>query len=356
MRFQQSDTTQLAMFWLVIIVIVVVVAIIIYGHNQAWFKSSEERQRESDAAARSRWNRFHESATMEEVAGMTGRAFEEFLARLLTKMGYSEITLTPNNDQGGDILCRQNGARVVVQAKRWKGAVGNAAVQELIAAMLYYDCAAGLAVTNSRFTGPARQLAAKDSRILLCDGSWLTLQIAQYLPPQIPTFSWREFNRTVKNSSFSGSIFCPLATWMEPEFAAAEAREDVICARDERKESAHTLPIEQHALQKINKKSSSISDVSGKKADTIDEKTSFAYCSGLKLLQVSLEGIEPKIVQFKYNGGSKLGEIRTVLVKIVTECYIEGFDLGKDDFGNAYRIYRGDRIEGDIRVYRNISE
>ncbi len=149
-------------------------------------------------------------------------------------MGHTEITLTPYNDQGGDILCRWNDTRIVVQAKRWKGAVGNAAVQELLGAMLNYGCTAGMVVTNSKFTGPARALAAKDPRITLCDRRWLSLQIPQYLPPQIPVFNWREFNQAVKNRNFRGSFLCPLASWMEPEFAAAEAREEAAqaCERE----------------------------------------------------------------------------------------------------------------------------
>jgi hypothetical protein len=104
------------------------------------------------------------------------------------------------NDQGGDILgVSPGGARVVIQAKRWRGSVGNDAVQELLGAMLYYDRSEGMVVTNSTFTDAARELAKKSPRIALCDGGWLAEQIKQFLPPDIPEFSWEEYNRVVKD-------------------------------------------------------------------------------------------------------------------------------------------------------------
>ncbi len=205
-------------FWFVLIALIVAIAV--YARNQAWLKCPEERRKAAETAAHSWWNIFHVSATLEEIAGMTGTQFEVFLARLFERMGYTEIALTPINDQGGDILCRSNGSRVVVQAKRWKGAVGNAAVQELLGAMLHYGCTTGMVVTNSRFTAPAYELAAKDFRITLRDGRWLGAQIAKYLPPQIPVFNWKEFNRAVKSRRPG------FPRWMEAEFEAAEARED----------------------------------------------------------------------------------------------------------------------------------
>jgi methionyl aminopeptidase len=162
----------------------------------------QERQRRrkeaEEAAARNAWKIYHESKTMGEIAVMSGTEFEKFLARLFSRMGYTDIRLTPANDQGGDILCvSPSGTEIVIQAKRWKGTVGNSAVQELLGALVHYDRREGMVVTNSTFTVAARELATK-ARLLLCDGTWLAEQIKRSLPPQIPDFEWDEYNRLVK--------------------------------------------------------------------------------------------------------------------------------------------------------------
>jgi restriction system protein len=137
---------------------------------------------------------------MNEIATMSGREFEEFLARVFSRMGYAEVALTATNDQGGDLLCLSpSGRRVVIQAKRWKDGVGNGAVQELLGAMVYYGREEGMVVTNSTFTEAARQLAQKDSRITMRDGQWLEEQIKKFFPTATPEFNWQEYNRLVKD-------------------------------------------------------------------------------------------------------------------------------------------------------------
>jgi restriction endonuclease Mrr len=165
-------------------------------------EEEEERRRKEaeESAARAKWAQYYESKTIDDVSMMTGKEFEEFLARLLSRMGYTDISLTPPNDQGGDLLCvSPSGARIVIQAKRWKGSVGNDAVQQLLGALLHYGRIEGMVVTNSRFTGAARQLANCGSNITLHDGHWLDEQIRKYLPREVPEFSWEEFNRLVKH-------------------------------------------------------------------------------------------------------------------------------------------------------------
>lgn len=65
--------------------------------------------------------------------------------------------------------------------------------------MLFYACTDGMVVTNSTFTDAACDLAKRDSRITLRDGRWLAEQIKLLLPPEIPEFSWEEYNRVVEN-------------------------------------------------------------------------------------------------------------------------------------------------------------
>jgi restriction endonuclease Mrr len=162
-------------------------------------REAEEAERRREHAARANWRNFHESKTMLEISEMSGLDFERFLARLLTKMGYQNLEITPINDQGGDLVgTSPQGLRTVVQAKRWKKSLGISVVQELLGAMLHYGCHQGLIITNSTFTSAARNLAAKDSRITLCDGRWLEEQARKYLPPVIPEFNWVDYNQYVK--------------------------------------------------------------------------------------------------------------------------------------------------------------
>lgn len=72
------------------------------------------------------------------------------------------VETTPaSGDQGADLLVRLGSVRVAIQAKRYSGVVGNAAVQEIFAAKQFYDTDFAMVVTNSRYTMPAKALADK---------------------------------------------------------------------------------------------------------------------------------------------------------------------------------------------------
>ena len=83
-----------------------------------WKRAEEEKQRKQkeewelklraseEKNAREKWTRYYESKTMIEISCMSGGEFERFLAHLFTRMGFTEVSLTPINDQGGDITCR----------------------------------------------------------------------------------------------------------------------------------------------------------------------------------------------------------------------------------------------------------
>jgi hypothetical protein len=178
-----------------------------------WFQTDDGRAWQSTEPARRRkrcdeevltahedWKRHHESATLAEIDTMSGTQFEEFLHRLFSRMGYTEITVTgASGDQGADLRCRgPNGVWIVIQAKRWQGKVGNDAVMQLLGAMRFYDARLGMVVTNSAFTDKARELAKKGNDITLCDRDWLARRIKEHLPPEVPTFRWSEYYRVVK--------------------------------------------------------------------------------------------------------------------------------------------------------------
>ena len=98
---------------------------------------------------------------LDAIDQMTGRKFEEFLAKLFKQLGY-QVRLTPATaDYGADLVITKGDIKTVVQAKRQQGSVGIKAVQEVTGAIGYYQANLGLVITNSKFTEPAKNLAAK---------------------------------------------------------------------------------------------------------------------------------------------------------------------------------------------------
>ena len=63
----------------------------------------------------------------------------------------------------------RNGRRLIIQAKRYSGSVGNKAVREVIGAVYFYQGHQGCVITNSFFTASARALAQRNN-IILIDG------------------------------------------------------------------------------------------------------------------------------------------------------------------------------------------
>ncbi len=105
-----------------------------------------------------------------EIKSMSGIEFENYLASLLKLNGFESVSGTPKTgDQGADLIAKKNGRTIVIQAKRYESTVGNKAVQEVVAAVHFYNGHEGWVITNSSFTKSARELAGK-SGVTLVDG------------------------------------------------------------------------------------------------------------------------------------------------------------------------------------------
>ncbi len=105
----------------------------------------------------------------------TGEDFEDYVIEILHSAG-TEATATPkSHDYGADIIAEREGHRYAIQCKYYKGAVGIAAVQEVISALKFYNAEYGAVVTNSTYTQEARTLAAVNN-ICLIDGDMLFSQ------------------------------------------------------------------------------------------------------------------------------------------------------------------------------------
>jgi HJR/Mrr/RecB family endonuclease len=108
---------------------------------------------------------------------LSGVDFEVYLKNILTKHGFEDICLTPTTgDQGADLIATKDGRRIAIQAKRYKGVVGNRAVQEIVAALKFYRADEGWVITSGIFSQSACDLAQVNG-IRLVDGLRLrTLQ------------------------------------------------------------------------------------------------------------------------------------------------------------------------------------
>ena len=112
--------------------------------------------------------------TSYDLDAMSGVDFETFVGKWLTEIGYEVQGTRRTGDQGADLIAKQNGKAVIVQAKRYKGAVGNKAVQEVVSAVAFYGGDEGWVVTNATFTSSAKALAQK-CHVKLIDGKMLRM-------------------------------------------------------------------------------------------------------------------------------------------------------------------------------------
>jgi len=116
--------------------------------------------------------RFHK-AGMLDVDRFTGRQFEQYLQFLFEKLGFKTTLTPPQGDFGADLILERDGLRTAVQAKRFAGTVGVDAVQQVVAAMPFYECNRAIVVTNSYFSQRAKDLA-KANQVELWDRKKLT--------------------------------------------------------------------------------------------------------------------------------------------------------------------------------------
>ena len=119
--------------------------------------------------------RLHRSG-IDEIDGMKGPLFEQYLDWLFWQLGYSVERTGSQGDYGADLVVSKGGVRTVIQAKRWKRNVGIGAVQEAVASAGHYKCQRSMVVTNSFFTKSAIELA-RDNKVELWDRNRLVSEL-----------------------------------------------------------------------------------------------------------------------------------------------------------------------------------
>jgi ankyrin repeat protein len=96
-----------------------------------------------------------------------GVGYEEHCRNDLETNDYLARKTPASGDQGADLLASKAGVTYAIQCKNYAGAVGNAAVQEVISARTYYVTDYAIVVSDGTFTTSARELAAK-AKVVLC--------------------------------------------------------------------------------------------------------------------------------------------------------------------------------------------
>jgi hypothetical protein len=111
--------------------------------------------------------------TLEYARILDGIAFEQWLTRLLRDAGLPGVTMTQaSRDQGADLVITIGNRRIVVQAKQCQDTVGNSSVQQVFAALRFYNANEAWVVTTSTFSKDAIDLAYQTG-VRLIDGSRL---------------------------------------------------------------------------------------------------------------------------------------------------------------------------------------
>ena len=109
------------------------------------------------------------SSTTKSNRNMTGIEFEEYCKSILEEAGW-EVEDTPTSgDQGVDLIASIEDVRVCIQCKCFAKTVGNKAVQEVAAGMIYWKGTHAVVVAKNGFTKSANNLAESTNVILTSD-------------------------------------------------------------------------------------------------------------------------------------------------------------------------------------------
>jgi restriction system protein len=105
--------------------------------------------------------------SLHAVDNMDGLEFEHYIAGLLRKNGYYNISLTEKYDFGVDIIADKDGVRWGIQVKRRSEIVKAEAVRQVVTGLRLYDCDRAMVITNSSYSTFARRLAASNNCVLV---------------------------------------------------------------------------------------------------------------------------------------------------------------------------------------------
>ena len=112
-----------------------------------------------------------------DIDAMSGAEFEAYVGGVLRHNGYLVAFTKATGDFGVDLIARRGTDVIAVQCKRRIKPVGAAAVQQVVAGAVMYQCLSAMVISNQSFTSAALVLAERH-KCLLIDGSELS-QLAE---------------------------------------------------------------------------------------------------------------------------------------------------------------------------------
>jgi len=101
----------------------------------------------------------NEDKKLEFNLKMSPYEYEHFCANEFNKNGWQANATSGSSDQGVDVIAKKGKVILVAQCKMFAKAVGNKAVQEVVAGMKYYNATNGIVIATNGFTKSAYALA-----------------------------------------------------------------------------------------------------------------------------------------------------------------------------------------------------
>lgn len=98
-----------------------------------------------------------------------GHDFEHWVAAKLNDAGWTASVTQASGDDGVDVIAMRKGFSVAVQCKRFKGSVGNKAVQEVYSGMKHMQLDRAVVISTGKYTKAAQNLASTTGVLLLSE-------------------------------------------------------------------------------------------------------------------------------------------------------------------------------------------
>jgi len=115
-------------------------------------------------------------------SNLTPRQFEELIARLFQKMGFSVSLTSLTGDYGADIIAKKGNDKIIIEVKKYAQGnnISNKSIRQLLGAMPKFNANKAIFVTSSDFTLSA-EVQAKNSPIELWNYDKLKERVLQYM-------------------------------------------------------------------------------------------------------------------------------------------------------------------------------
>ena len=123
--------------------------------------------------------RLEQAGELESIIQMSPPEFEQLVAAYFRRAGYAVQVVGSQGDHGIDLVLHAPGeGKIIVQCKRYRGAVGEPVVRDLYGTMTHEGASRGFLMTTGKFTRQAL-LWAEDKPIELIEGQELVERIRQ---------------------------------------------------------------------------------------------------------------------------------------------------------------------------------